>query len=686
MRVHVATALLGCLISLNFVSPTRAVIVLSGNEVWDGIQNPHSAEGVTLLNNVYTIPDELILGSNSIIALQAPFSGNVSPSITFQFTGSGGLKFTDNTSIIDTFLGGRYAAPATFTLNMGSNPINVLNPGAGRIINGISVIDGGTGDSMNVAINSNSDVTLGEIDIKRIDSRAAGINVTAGGNVNIGRLANPDTNSGGDNVLDVNVTARSITLGDIDTRAFRPDGIRRNGDINLKALAPPSFDPTNFAGNLAAQNVITLNGAVNTNGPPVNNAAGNLNLTAVKVVLGNTFTANISENADFNVTAGNISGAFTQANLFMNASSVTPDTLQFSVYHDNELPTSITWKNNISGNWHDTNNWNPAAIPNVNQQTAVFGSVIASPRTIFLDQGATVKGLQFSTTSKVAVAGTAGLTLDAATGNASILVQQGSHEVQVALTLNDNLDITTTTSASRRIDLNGAVNLNGKTITVAGPGIVNINNRVTGGGSIINSGGLGTAGSTGLDGSLTSTGTLAINVAGTAVNSYDAWNVTGSATLSGILSVDAISGFTPTGGQLFTVLTAGSVSAASLTLGGPDAALFNLIISPTSLVLQAIGAGLAGDYNHNGVVDSGDYVVWRHTKNQSVTPGTGADGDGSGVVDDGDYTYWRARFGNTATGSALASSTNVPEPASGVLAVVTLLGFTLIKFDRRVRG
>jgi hypothetical protein len=341
MRCRFPAVIASLLLLLASVAPSTAAIVVSGSEVWDGVNNPHAAQGVTLAGNVYTIPDQLVIGSGARIYLNDPTTPGSSSSITFQFN-SGGLTFTDSTSIIDVYTGGRFVSPATFTLNMGNAPVATLSAGAGRIVNGASVIDGNSGDSMAVVINSNLDVELGEIDIRRIDSRSVGINITSGGNVSINRLANPDTNSGGDAVLDVNVTARSMTLGDIDTRAFRPDGIRRNGDINLTALAPPIFDSLNALGNLAAQNVITLNGLVNTDGPPTNNDDGDLNLTAVKVVLGSAFKANLSENANFNVLAGIAAGGYTPAALFMNASNITPNTLQFTVRHDGIVPECTT--------------------------------------------------------------------------------------------------------------------------------------------------------------------------------------------------------------------------------------------------------------------------------------------------------------------------------------------------------
>ena len=92
---------------------------------------------------------------------------------------------------------------------------------------------------------------------------------------------------------------------------------------------------------------------------------------------------------------------------------------------------------------------------------------------------------------------------------------------------------------------------------------------------------------------------------------------------------------------------------------------FKFTLSPGSV------AAVAGDYNHNGVVDAADYVLWRDTLNQTVTAGTGADGDGDGAITQADYGFWRAHFGNTSGSGSLASA-NVPEPASLVGCCVCL--------------
>lgn len=74
---------------------------------------------------------------------------------------------------------------------------------------------------------------------------------------------------------------------------------------------------------------------------------------------------------------------------------------------------------------------------------------------------------------------------------------------------------------------------------------------------------------------------------------------------------------------------------------------------------------LPGDFNHSGVVDAADYVVWRDTAGPAA-----------------DYNIWRANFGRTSTmGSSAAldsTKSSVPEPASLAMVVAaSLASFTV---------
>jgi hypothetical protein len=137
-----------------------------------------------------------------------------------------------------------------------------------------------------------------------------------------------------------------------------------------------------------------------------------------------------------------------------------------------------------------------------------------------------------------------------------------------------------------------------------------------------------------------------------------AWN-TSAVFAEGEFAVGQTPAFaTGNNGNVFTTLgtstTFGSVASATIS----------------TIVRTNFAPTLTADYNHNGVVDMADYVLWRDTLNQSVTAGTGADGTGDGIVNQADYDLWRANFGasgGSGSGSGNLSSSAVPEPFSALL-------------------
>jgi hypothetical protein len=82
---------------------------------------------------------------------------------------------------------------------------------------------------------------------------------------------------------------------------------------------------------------------------------------------------------------------------------------------------------------------------------------------------------------------------------------------------------------------------------------------------------------------------------------------------------------------------------------------------------ELVPDAIPGDYNSNDIVDAADYVVWRTTLTNSVTPNSGADGNNNGVIDAGDYDVWKSHFGETAASSAIEAA--VPEPSALALFV-----------------
>ena len=166
------------------------------------------------------------------------------------------------------------------------------------------------------------------------------------------------------------------------------------------------------------------------------------------------------------------------------------------------------------------------------------------------------------------------------------------------------------------------------------------------------------------------TNTLFIEIGGTTLGSqYDSLTIAGIAAVDGILNV-SLDGFSPTIGQQFTVLTAGSIVDNGLVLGGAAAGSFSLLVGSTSVVLQAIMAGQPGDYNQDGTVNTADYTVWRNNLG-SLTSLPNDDSDGVGPDD---YDRWKDHFGESAGSGSLANSA-VPEPgAMALVAVAVVIG------------
>jgi hypothetical protein len=82
--------------------------------------------------------------------------------------------------------------------------------------------------------------------------------------------------------------------------------------------------------------------------------------------------------------------------------------------------------------------------------------------------------------------------------------------------------------------------------------------------------------------------------------------------------------------------------------------------------------GLSGDYNADGVVDAGDYIVWRRTNGQSGI-GLAADGSGNGSIGPEDYNVWASNLGDTSSGAAAIAGAVIPEPATAVPMAVSLM-------------
>lgn len=76
-----------------------------------------------------------------------------------------------------------------------------------------------------------------------------------------------------------------------------------------------------------------------------------------------------------------------------------------------------------------------------------------------------------------------------------------------------------------------------------------------------------------------------------------------------------------------------------------------------------------GDFDHNGIVTTADYQLWRSKFGSTIDPAPDANHDG--VVDAGDYVVWRHAM--SAGGAGGLASHNVPEPTSVMLTALLLI-------------
>jgi hypothetical protein len=167
-----------------------------------------------------------------------------------------------------------------------------------------------------------------------------------------------------------------------------------------------------------------------------------------------------------------------------------------------------------------------------------------------------------------------------------------------------------------------------------------------------------------------------VDIFGVAAEAYDHLDLHQDAALAGTLQLTLGGGYVPVLGDTFNILTTegsveGEFAAIAQPAGMPTDLEFDVEYSADMVQLVVINA-LAGDYNRDGTVDTGDYIVWRKMLDQTVLRFTSADGDGDGTVDEGDYSIWLGNFGMTGDGQG--TSVSAPEPAAALPVILTFFG------------
>lgn len=260
------------------LSGLAAPVIVNTEEGWDGINNPHEADGVSLSGSgtagdpaTYLIPEGLTIEPGGVILM----SPSADSDLSIQFVFASGDLHIEPGGILNI---------ARRSRNDRQNC--VLDLGGGNIT-GSGFIQGrfGNDDTPRVlTIQNVTDVTLDEIstDVRNVNNSGRTLTITADGKVTIRRIDNSDQDRGGNAGSDVIISASQIDVGEIDTRAMRDGGAAPNGSIRLLALRPPGFDPAAGSENVF-ENTITLRGHLNAAG--AGTGGGNVTVESVRALL-----------------------------------------------------------------------------------------------------------------------------------------------------------------------------------------------------------------------------------------------------------------------------------------------------------------------------------------------------------------------------------------------------------------
>jgi len=168
------------------------------------------------------------------------------------------------------------------------------------------------------------------------------------------------------------------------------------------------------------------------------------------------------------------------------------DSIKISQFTAIQETFERTWASSESGNWHVNGNWvgglggAPGGADPI--RDAVFGGEITSPRVVFTETDVTVNSVRFDNPVTYAVTGLGAINVmagtDASLAPTGVIVEDGSHVFQAAVSLHD--DSTVNVASNSTLTFDGALNLMGHTLTKTGAGTMALNNLVTlGGGTLI---------------------------------------------------------------------------------------------------------------------------------------------------------------------------------------------------------
>jgi len=300
------------------------------------------------------------------------------------------------------------------------------------------------------------------------------------------------------------------------------------------------------------------------------------------------------------------------------------------------------WTATGGGSWHTDGNWSPAGEPNGNDDYVQLTGATAPTATIDLLLSRTVAGIEIDGSSDYHIVGhgtITGLTLDSISENTELNVLAGDHLFDLPVNAVSNTSINVSSGSSLSFD--GLFDFTGVDVTKNGAGTLVIQGGTSSGsgslevteGTLVTSGevdsdllvtggvfvpedGIGRVDIKG-DFALGPSGSMQLEVAGTASNNHDFLVIDDTANLGGTLEIELLNGYQPDPGNQFLMMAANRIDNTGVTLGGASARYFEFAVLGSSLILTAIeplgnewinSAGgnshVSGNWSPSGVPDS----------------------------------------------------------------------------------
>ena len=329
------------LYAMQFSAP--GPVIVDTVEYWNGLENPHALDGVTLTGAgtaanpyIYTLPSSMTITANGSVWLSKDLTlGNTSEDTTIKLKFAAGDLQMNAGAVINTARPSRSGSMG-FILDMGGRSI----AGSGRILG----LRGPGGlrqqKPRDLLITNAVDVALQDVDshTENVSGGVGLITIVATNKVVVtGELDASDTQvAGGSSGGNILVKARQVTLNTVDTRALRNDGLTSNGSVEVRALEPgPSYNVSSTANTFS--NRLTLNGPVLTAGAGPTIASGGVKFYGVPVQLNGGFGVTVPANGTLDVRAGQTNLSNATSNLFVNLSAQNPS-VAYSVLWNNLAP------------------------------------------------------------------------------------------------------------------------------------------------------------------------------------------------------------------------------------------------------------------------------------------------------------------------------------------------------------